>query len=153
MPEFSETFFSDLLTASLRLFLAALLGGVVGWDRESNKKPAGLRTHMMVCLGSAAFMLFALKVFDDLKGPSSTGMDPTRIIEGIVGGIGFLGAGSIIQRGASVEGITTAAGIWVVGAVGVACGAGYYAIAAVTVAFTLLILRVVGMIARRTKAV
>src|SRR5688572_22423081 len=103
MPFLAESFLPDLLTASLRLFLAALLGGVVGWDRKSNKKPAGLRTHMMVCLGSAAFMLFALKVFEDLKGPNVTGMDPTRIIEGIVGGIGFLGAGSIIQRGASVE--------------------------------------------------
>jgi putative Mg2+ transporter-C (MgtC) family protein len=117
----------------LRLLAAVVCGGIVGWERESKGRPAGLRTHMMVALGSGSFTLAAL----DMAGP---GADPVRILQGVVTGIGFLGAGSIMQSRGEVQGMTTAAGIWVVGAIGAACGSGDYVMAAVTLAFAFTIL-------------
>ncbi len=134
----------------LRLFAATIFGGLIGWNRERQDKPAGLRTHMLVSLGAASFTVI---LFDLLQRyPTQGGVpvgDPTRIIQGIATGIGFLGAGSIIREGGSVRGITTAAGIWVVGATGVACGAGSYFVAAVTVGFALLILTLARRLERR----
>ncbi|MGH7788081.1 MAG: MgtC/SapB family protein [Candidatus Binatia bacterium] len=130
----------SLLDVVLRMFLASALGAVVGFEREVKSKAAGLRTHAMVSLGSAVFTLAALEMYQLTLADSATKGDPTRIIEGIVGGIGFLGAGQIIQSRGSVHGVTTAAGVWVVGAVGVACGGGYYALAGLTVGFALLIM-------------
>jgi putative Mg2+ transporter-C (MgtC) family protein len=117
----------------LRLLAASFCGGIVGWERERKRRPAGLRTHMMVGLGAGSFTLAAL----DMAGP---GADPVRILQGVVTGIGFLGAGSIIQSRGEVQGMTTAAGIWVVGAIGAACGSGDYVMAAVTLAFAFTIL-------------
>jgi putative Mg2+ transporter-C (MgtC) family protein len=117
----------------LRLLAAVVCGGIVGWEREAKGRPAGLRTHMMVALGAGSFTLAAL----DMAGP---GADPVRILQGVVTGIGFLGAGSIMQSRGEVQGMTTAAGIWVVGAIGAACGAGDYIMAAVTLAFAFTIL-------------
>lgn len=119
----------------LRLPLAALLGALIGWERETEGKPAGLRTNMMVALGASTFTLLAtnLAAFEN-------GADPTRIVTGVATGIGFLGAGSIIQSSRGVEGMTTAAGIWVVGAIGAACGLGAYSIAIVTAVLAFVIL-------------
>ena len=117
----------------LRLLAAVVCGGIVGWERETKGRPAGLRTHMMVALGAGSFTLAAL----DMAGP---GADPVRILQGVVTGIGFLGAGSIMQSRGEVQGMTTAAGIWVVGAIGAACGTGDYIMAAVTLAFAFTIL-------------
>lgn len=124
----------DLL---LRLLCAVLLGGLLGWERERRDKPAGLRTHMLVALGAAAFMELAARL--DGQGPD---IDPTRVIQGIVGGIGFLCAGSIIQSRGQVQGITTAASVWVAGGIGTACGLGNYvaAIAAALISFLVLLL-------------
>ena len=134
----------------LRLSLASLLGGLIGWDREAENKAAGLRTHMLVSLGSAIFTLAALQLSDLHAEAGGQRGDPTRLLQGLVTGIGFLGAGQIIQsRGEIVSGITTAAGIWVVGSIGVACGGGSYFLGGVSVAFVLVILRGIHWIEQR----
>ncbi len=128
-----------------RLLLAALCGAAVGWEREWHKKSAGLRTHMLVALGAASFTLGAVRFVENPPdGADSLDLDPTRVVQGIVGGIGFLGAGAIMQSRGSVEGLTTAAGIWVMGAIGVACGLGYYAIALETTVLTVFIVAGLG---------
>jgi putative Mg2+ transporter-C (MgtC) family protein len=120
------------------LVSAVVLGGAIGWERETWQKPAGLRTHMMVALGASAFTLLTVRSVAQFGGS----VDPSRIIVGVAPGIGFLGAGTIIQSPNRVRGITTAAGVWVVGAVGACCGAGQYLIAGITVALSLVILGV-----------
>ena len=124
-----------------RIVLSILLGAVLGWEREARNKPAGLRTHMMVSMGAAAFAPPTLELFEPATANSQSQVDPLRIVEGVIGGIGFRGAGTIIRSRGAVEGITTAASIWVAGAIGVACGAGYYQIAVITAFFGWLILR------------
>ncbi len=120
--------------ALLRLALAAALGGAVGLEREFREREAGFRTHMLVSLGSALFTIASAYGFRDflLHGGGLVRTDPTRIAAQIVTGIGFLGAGAIIRQGLSVRGLTTAATLWVVAAVGLASGAGYYSAAAIT---------------------
>ena len=100
--------------AGLRLLLASVLGGVVGWQRESADKPAGFRTHIIVCLGAALFTLVSAVGF------FGSGADPARVASNIVVGIGFLGAGTIWRTGGSVQGLTTAASLWTVAAIGTA---------------------------------
>jgi putative Mg2+ transporter-C (MgtC) family protein len=140
----------SLADAVARMAMASVLGGVLGLQRETKGKPAGLKTHMMVSLGSAAFTLLTLQIFLTYTGTlENARSDPLRIIEGVVGGIGFLGAGTIIQARGSVRGITTAAGIWVVGSVGIACGIGNYPMAAMVAAMAFLILTVFDWIERR----
>jgi putative Mg2+ transporter-C (MgtC) family protein len=119
----------------LRLLLATVLGGGIGYQRAREHKPAGLRTHLLVCLGAALFTLASLYGF----GPNS---DPARIAAGIVVGVGFLGAGTILQmRGEGmVIGLTTAASIWIVAAIGLASGAGLYLLAVVTTIIVLIVL-------------
>ena len=119
---------TDFGEAAARLGLALLCAALVGWDREARNRGAGLRTHMMVSLGAAGFTLVAMELFEALEARGgSGGSDPVRIMGAIVGGVGFLGAGAIIQDGGRVRGLTTAAGLWVIAAVGMASGAGYYA--------------------------
>jgi putative Mg2+ transporter-C (MgtC) family protein len=106
----------------LRLFVAAALGGAIGLERELRERQAGLRTHLVVSVGAALFTLVSAYGFTDF-GPR---VDPTRIAAQIVTGIGFLGAGAIIRQGLSVRGLTTAATLWLVAAIGMAAGAGYW---------------------------
>ena len=115
----------------LRLALSVVFGGLIGLEREVVHKPAGVRTHMLVCLGSALFALVTLQTI-----PEETG----RIISGVATGIGFLGAGTIFKARDSVHGLTTAASIWVVAAVGLAVGIGQYFLTAVAGILTLIIL-------------
>jgi len=112
----------------LRLFVAAVLGGAIGFERELRERQAGLRTHLVVSVGSALFTLVSAYGFRDflVNGGSLVRTDPTRIAAQIVSGIGFLGAGAIIRQGLSVRGLTTAASLWLVAAIGMASGAGYY---------------------------
>ena len=133
--------------AGLRFALAIVLSGLVGIDRELKHKPLGLRTNMLVALGSASFSLMAMHLVYTLgSGPSEIQIDPGRVMEAIVGAIGFLGAAAIIQGRFELFGATTGASIWVVGAIGMACGFGFYALAlAVTVA-GVFVLTVLGMI-------
>lgn len=106
----------------LRLFVAAALGGAIGVERELRERQAGLRTHLVVSVGSALFTLVSAYGFHNFEGK----VDPTRIAAQIVSGIGFLGAGAIIRQGLSVRGLTTAASLWLVAAIGMASGAGYW---------------------------
>jgi putative Mg2+ transporter-C (MgtC) family protein len=126
----------------LRLSLAAILGGLIGVERELREREAGLRTHLLVALGSALFTIVGAYGFHAFleSGQSVVRADPTRIAAQIVTGIGFLGAGAIIRQGLSVRGLTTAATLWVVAAVGLAAGAGYYSAAAITTAVVLVAL-------------
>lgn len=125
----------------LRVILSLLLGFIIGLERESKRKPAGLRTNMMVALGSATFTILTLELFNDvIQVRDRLNVDPLRIIEGVMGGLGFIGAGCIIQARGSVEGVTTAATIWVVGAVGLACGVGHFRLAIITTVLAFVVL-------------
>ena len=120
-----------------RLALALALCALIGLERESRDQAAGLRTHILVGVGSALFTLVSAYGFHGLLHESGTRTDPTRIAAQIVSGIGFLGAGAIIRQGVNVRGLTTAATLWVVAAIGMAAGAGYYFGALVTTALVL----------------
>jgi putative Mg2+ transporter-C (MgtC) family protein len=129
----------------LRLTIATGLGAALGWEREAQHKPAGLRTHILVSLGSAAFMLAGLELHHELFAKQQAGgSDLLKVLGGIVGGIGFLGAGSIIQSRHGVSGLTTAATIWLTSAVGLAAGLGYYRLAVACTVLALLVLFVLG---------
>ena len=118
----------------LRLLLAAVLGAAIGYQRERAGKPAGLRTHVLICVGAAIFTIASLYGF-------GAGADPARVAAGIVAGIGFLGAGAIIRTGEGiVAGLTTAATMWVVAGIGLAAGAGLYLVSAVVTAVVLIVL-------------
>ena len=115
---------TDIQVAS-RLFLAAVLGGVIGFERQKhNKRIAGLRTHILVTVGSALIMLVSIYIFEAYAGKAN--VDPGRIAAGVVTGIGFLGAGTIIRSGENVQGLTTAASLWTVSGIGLAVGCGFY---------------------------
>jgi putative Mg2+ transporter-C (MgtC) family protein len=121
----------------LRLLLAAVLGAGIGYQRERAKKPAGLRTHMLIALGAALFTVVSIYGFGD-KG------DPSRVAAGVVAGIGFLGAGVIFRamRGDLPMGLTTAASIWIVAAIGMAAGVGLYLVSVVIAVLSVLILMI-----------
>jgi putative Mg2+ transporter-C (MgtC) family protein len=123
----------------LRLGLAALLAGAIGVERELREQEAGLRTHMLVCVGATMFMLVGVYAWSDLTLGNQIGVvvDPSRVASYVVSGIGFLGAGAIIKHGINVRGLTTAASLWVVAAIGVGVGAGMYVF---SVATTLLVI-------------
>jgi len=130
----------DSSEALLRIALAAVLGGLIGVERELREREAGLRTHLLVSVGSALFTIVSAYEFHEFlaSGQSVVRADPTRIAAQIVTGIGFLGAGAIIRQGLSVRGLTTAATLWVVAAIGMASGAGYYSAAFITTAVVIL---------------
>lgn len=128
----SEVFFGDLFSpvnlefyaiTVTRIFVAFILGGIVGYQKESSKKPVGLRTHILVCVGSALVMIIS-EYYRVYLGVTSG--DPARLGAQVISGIGFLGAGTIMKEGATVKGLTTAAGIWVVACIGLTVGAGFF---------------------------
>ena len=123
-----------------RIVLAGALGGAIGVERELREREAGLRTHMLVAIGAALFTLVSAYGFSEFHFSNASGItyDPTRIAAQVVTGIGFLGAGAIIRQGLSVRGLTTAASMWVVAAIGIATGAGYYSAAVITTVVVLL---------------
>jgi putative Mg2+ transporter-C (MgtC) family protein len=131
-----------------QLFLAVILGGLIGLEREYKKRAAGLRTYSLVSLGAALFTILGIKAaeFYINLNNSSLGIDPSRIIGQIVLGVGFLGAGLIIIRESRVEGLTTAAGLWVAAALGAAIGIKLYLIAAFTAFLTLGILSILRIV-------
>lgn len=122
----------------LRLFLSALLSGLIGLERQVHRRAAGLRTHILVSIGSTLIMLTSLYIFDIYK--DKVPVDPARIAAGVITGIGFLGAGTIIRYGEEIRGLTTAASLWVVAALGLAVGCGFYVAAIATTLFVLLAL-------------
>ena len=108
-----------------RIALSVLVGGIIGFEREQHRRAAGLRTHILVCVGSTVITLTSLYISDHYSGLSQN-CDPSRIAAGIITGIGFLGAGTIIRFKASVLGLTTAASLWGVAGLGIALGSGFY---------------------------
>jgi putative Mg2+ transporter-C (MgtC) family protein len=129
---------NDLLLF-LRVLVAFILGGMVGFERERHNQPAGFRTHMLVAGGAAAFVVASLYGFQPPAGSENT--DVSRVAAQVVTGVGFLGAGTIWRTKASVRGLTTAASIWMVAAIGMLSGTGHFAVAAFTTFLTVIALR------------
>jgi putative Mg2+ transporter-C (MgtC) family protein len=126
----------------LRLATACVLGGLIGLERGLHGQPAGLRTHMLVCVGSALAMVVSLEfagVFGNAPA-ANLHVDPARVAYGVMGGIGFLGAGAIMRYGLDVHGLTTAASLWCIAAIGLACGFGMYTVAIFATLLVLLVL-------------
>jgi len=131
------------LEICLRLVLSCIMGGIIGYERQMRHKSAGLRTNMLVSLGSCLIMIMSEALYDNVEG--KTNADPARLAAQVVSGIGFLGAGAIMKEGLTVTGLTTAACLWVVAGVGLAVGAGFYFSATVT---TLIVFLVLGNLSR-----
>jgi putative Mg2+ transporter-C (MgtC) family protein len=127
----------------LRLLIATILGAAVGFERERLERAAGLRTHALVCVGAALFMVVSTYGFADVQGSPGTALDPSRVAAQVASGIGFIGAGTIIFRSEVVRGLTTAANIWAVAAIGLAVGGGMYLAAIGATVLVLVILAVV----------
>tara|TARA_R100001086_G_scaffold177412_1_gene98017 strand:+ start:445 stop:948 length:504 start_codon:yes stop_codon:yes gene_type:complete len=148
----------DLLTLSfdsqmplgvlaVRLIAASVAGLIVGFEREVRNRPAGLRTHMLTALASAVFMLISIEMIHSFgSNDDTTQLDPTRVVQAVTAGVAFLAAGTIIHGSGSVRGLTTGASIWLAGAIGLACGAGYLRLAVLAVLFSVLILLPIRML-------
>ncbi|WP_425060897.1 Protein SapB [Sporomusa carbonis] len=130
----------------LRLVISAILGGLIGLERESLERPAGLRTHILVCIGSSLMMIVSIYGF---AGYESVSKDPGRIAAQVVSGIGFLGAGTILREGLTVKGLTTAASLWVVAGIGLAIGCGLFFAGIAVTALVFLTLVLFGQMERR----
>ena len=125
---FVQTFLPQHIIA-IRLLIAAVLGAVIGFEREVNTAEAGLRTHILVAVAAALFTILTFEIFHTIEDVQGAQSDPIRAIEAVTAGIAFLGAGAIFRSGGGVQGLTTGAGMWLAGAVGVATALGYYLIA------------------------
>lgn len=143
----------DTVDIVVRMLLSMVIGGAIGWERASRSKPAGLRTHILVALGSTIFTLIMLEIYGAMEtGEGRIGQpDPLRIVEAIASGLGFLGAGCIIRERGAVEGLTTASSLWISGALGVACGVGHFVIAGFAIFFVMTTL--IGLRKIRGKAI
>ncbi len=131
----------------MRLLVTLVLSGLIGLERQVHRRDAGLRTHILVALGSCLIMLTSLYVFDIYKDKVS--LDPARIAAGVITGIGFLGAGTIIREPERVRGLTTAASLWVIAGIGLAVGVGFIRVAVYTTVFVLLVLHLMRYIEER----
>ena len=125
---FVQTYLPQHIIA-IRLMIAAILGAMIGFEREFNTAEAGLRTHILVSVAAALFTILAFEIFHTIEpGANGPQADPIRAVEAVTAGIAFLGAGAIFRSGGNVQGLTTGAGMWLAGAVGVATALGYYII-------------------------
>jgi putative Mg2+ transporter-C (MgtC) family protein len=129
----------EWVTIVIRITISIVVGGLIGLERELEHKPAGLRTIILVCLGSTIFMLMGIEL-------GLLGNEIGRIVAGVVTGVGFLGAGAIIRARGEVYGLTTAATIWLASGLGLAIGAGYYILAIIASASVLIVLRILGIV-------
>ncbi|MGR3175834.1 MAG: MgtC/SapB family protein [Candidatus Scalindua sp.] len=128
MSNFGDILMSDICIVFGKLLIAAILGGFIGWEREKRGRPAGLRTHLLLCVGVTLMMLVSEHIFvhyQVYKSDSVLRIDPARIAAQVVTGVGFLGAGTIMRFKASVRGLTTAASLWIVSGIGLAVGSGF----------------------------
>ena len=139
----------NLPTILLRTVLAVALGGVIGMERESKRRPAGFRTHTLVCVGASTVMLLSEMLFMRYNAAYGVLSDPARMGAQVVSGIGFLGAGTILRYGANVRGLTTAASIWATGCIGLAAGAGFYDLAVTSAVVILVTLILFSKVERR----
>lgn len=144
---FVQTFIPQHIIA-IRLLIAALLGAAIGFEREVNTAEAGLRTHILVAVAGCLFTILAFEIFHTIES-EQTRSDPIRAVEAVTAGIAFLGAGAIFRSGAGVQGLTTGAGMWLAGAVGVATALGYYIIAAGTALLAVMVLAALRAFAHR----
>ncbi|MGE0008853.1 MAG: MgtC/SapB family protein [Parvibaculaceae bacterium] len=133
----------------LRFLAAAGMGAILGIDREARGRQAGLRTHMLTALAAATFTVVTSEMHKELMAQNHQGGDPLRVIEAITVGVSFLAAGTIVQRGRNVQGITTGAGLWLAGALGLACGLAEYVIAGIVLVLAMITLTVIGWIEAR----
>jgi putative Mg2+ transporter-C (MgtC) family protein len=141
--------FDEIADLVVRLLIAMGLGAALGLDRELKNRAAGLRTHMLVALGAALTTMVGMKLYDAVMAANpDTTADPLRVIEGVIAAIGFIGTGVILQGRRDVSGLTTAANIWICGAVGMAAGAGYHLLATIGVVCALVILTLVAFVQR-----
>lgn len=124
----------------LRLLFAAIFGALIGFERELHTAEAGLRTHILVSVAATLFTILAFEIFHTIQTANHTNPDPIRAVEAVTAGIAFLGAGAIFRSGAGVQGLTTGAGMWLAGAVGVATALGYYVIAGATALLAVLVM-------------
>lgn len=129
----------------IKIILSIIFGGLVGLERELKQKPVGLRTNILICIGSTVFMIIGLNIAKTYSGNT----DPLRVAAQIITGIGFLGAGSIIRSHGEVRGLTTAASIWVVAGIGLAIGNGYYLLAGLITLSVMFVLHLVQYIEKR----
>ncbi len=149
--------FADILmigTVLGKLLVAAILGGIIGWERHRRGRPAGLRTHLLVCIGVTLMMLVSEHIFVQYQAhghDSVLRIDPARIAAQVVTGIGFLGAGTIMRSRASIRGLTTAASLWVVAGIGLAVGSGFILPAIFTTILTIAILILNALVEKRMK--
>lgn len=133
----------------LRLCLAVLFGLAIGFDREMRNKPAGLRTHAMISLAACSFTVIALALVGEVASGADDDVgraDPIRALEAVATGVAFLGAGAIIQSRGNVHGITTGSGMWLAGAIGLACGGGFYFLAILATVLGIVLLTVLGLL-------
>lgn len=146
MERFLDTLVSpSLMEQTGQLLVAALLAGIVGYERERREQEAGLRTHMLVGIGACLFTLLMIQLIDRFDSDDIRA-DPIRVVEAITSGIAFLAAGAIIQARGEVKGLTTGATLWVAGALGLAAGLGEYGLGVVVVLLTLVILRILKLL-------
>jgi len=149
--------FGDILmigTVLGKLFIAAILGGIIGWERHRRGRPAGLRTHLLVCIGVTLMMLVSEHIFVKYQGYNNDSIlriDPARIAAQVVTGIGFLGAGTIMRSRASIRGLTTAASLWVVAGIGLAVGSGFILPAVFTTVIAIAILTLNTLVEKKMK--
>lgn len=136
-------------TFFLRLMVATAMGAAIGLEREYHAKEAGLRTHLLVALGSCLFMILSAYAFDAFLSKDHVSFDPSRIASQVVTGIGFIGAGTIMLQKHVIRGLTTAAGLWVTAAIGLTCGSGMYVLAATATVLVLLCLEAMNFILYR----
>jgi putative Mg2+ transporter-C (MgtC) family protein len=125
---------------AIRLLLAALFGAMIGFEREMNTAEAGLRTHILVSVASALFTILVFEIFHTLEDGDNQSADPIRAVEAVTAGIAFLGAGAIFRSGGGVQGLTTGAGMWLAGAVGIATALGFYGVAFGVALFAVVVL-------------
>jgi putative Mg2+ transporter-C (MgtC) family protein len=132
LSDFNISTHTPISTIAVRLLFAALLGGVIGLEREWRNRPAGLRTHMLTSLAAAVFTILTGEILHaDFFTGSGVQADPTRLIEAVTAGVAFLAAGTIIRGESGVKGLTTGAGMWLAGSIGVAAGLGQFAVGAI----------------------
>ncbi|ACY13809.1 MgtC/SapB family protein [Haliangium ochraceum] len=141
---------TPLSAICLRLVLAIVCGAAIGIDREVRRKAAGLRTHVLIALAAAIFTLLTFEIFFAMNAlVEEPRIDVIRIVEAVTAGVAFLAAGTIIQSGGSVQGLTTGASMWLAGAVGLACGSGFYSIAVLGTLLSLTVLILLGLVEKR----
>ena len=140
LEEFGRPTWLPFPVIAARLLFAALLGAAIGFEREWRQRPAGLRTHILICVAAATFAVLTVEIVHaPMFGGDSTRVDPIRIVEAVTAGVAFLAAGTILFARGEVQGLTTGAGMWLAGAVGVACGLGLWQIAALGTAIVLVV--------------